>query len=303
MIRPPFLKSGDKIGIVAPGRKVSALDIEIAVQQFRSWGLEVVMAPNLFSTDENYLAGTDSQRQGDYQSMLDNPDIRAIINARGGYGTTRILDHLDFTAFQSNPKWIVGFSDITALHLKLAKLGFQSIHGTMPIVFGKADAADSIHSLRRYLFGDVHDIRTAGNPLNRNGHASGDVVGGNLSLIVDSLGTSSEVDTAGKILIIEEIDEYLYRIDRMLVHLKRAGKLRNLAGLIVGHMTGPLDTELRFGHSITDMILEHVGLSQYPVVFDFPSGHENPNLSWAHGGRAELLVNNEHVTLSFDRPL
>jgi muramoyltetrapeptide carboxypeptidase len=303
MIRPPFLKPGDKIGIVAPGRKVSSKDIEIAVEHFTTWGLDVVLARNLFSASENYLAGTDQQRLDDYQNMLDDPSIRAIVNARGGYGSTRIIDLIDFTAFKKNPKWIIGFSDITAIHLSLAKHGFQSIHGTMPVVFGKPDAADSIASLRRCLFGDLHTITSPGSAINRHGVATGCVVGGNLSLIVDALGTSSEIDTTGKILIIEEIDEYLYRMDRMLVHLKRAGKFNNLAGLIVGHMTDPLDTELRFGHTINDIILTHTSSFNFPIAFNFPSGHENPNLSWAHGATATLRVDGNGGALLFDQPL
>jgi muramoyltetrapeptide carboxypeptidase len=301
MIRPPFLQSGDKIGIVAPGRKVSSSDIDAAIKKLWSWNLEPVPAAYLFSNDHSYLAGVDEQRLQDYQSMLDNPSIKAIINARGGYGSTRILDRLDFTAFQKNPKWIVGFSDITAIHLKLFSLGFESIHATMPILFGKPESMDSVMSLKSMLFGDYHSIHATSSASNVYGRCEGKLVGGNLSLIVDSIGTSSEIDTDGKILVIEEIDEYLYRIDRMIVHLQRAGKLSKLAGLIVGHMTDLLDTELRFGETFEGMIRSHTKSYSYPIAFHFPTGHENPNLAWPHGGKAILEVSENGAMLSFPK--
>lgn len=300
MIRPPFLEAGDKIGIVAPGRKVLRKDIEIAIQQIASWGLTVVLSKNLFSNDENYLAGTDDQRVADYQSMLDDHQIKAIINARGGYGSTRILDRIDFSTFKKNPKWIVGFSDVTAIHLKVHQLGFESIHGIMPIVFAKPNAIDSIASLKNHLFGIIPDIEFTSTFQNREGTAHGAAVGGNLSLIADSIGTSSDLNTDGKILILEEIDEYFYRMDRMIVHLKRAGKLKNLAGLVIGHITDPLDTELQFGRTFQEIILEHVKEFQFPVAFNFPSGHEIPNLSWTHGGAATLVVTSNQARINFN---
>ena len=170
--------------------------------------------------------------------MLDNPDIKAIICARGGYGTTRIIDFIDFATFQKNPKWIVGFSDVTALHLKVSQLGIESIHGTMPILFSKPESASAIESIKQILFGSGTPVIMAEpNKANRPGRSVSQVLGGNLSLIVDSIGTSNEPDLTGKILIMEEIDEYLYKIDRMLTQLRRAGKLDNLSGLIVGHMS------------------------------------------------------------------
>lgn len=299
MTRPPFLKAGDRIGIVAPGRKVSMTDVEAAIKRFSSWELEAIPAAYLFSNDHSYLAGTDEQRFQDLQSMLDNPSIKAIVSARGGYGSTRIVDRLDFTLFQNNPKWVVGFSDITAIHLKLHQLGFQSIHGTMPILFGKPESMDSIMSLKSMLFGDYHSIHATSSPMNVAGSCSGALVGGNLSLIVDSLGTSSEINTEGRILVIEEIDEYLYRIDRMMTHLKRAGKLSNIAGLIVGHMTDLLDTELRFGETVEAIIRHHTREHRYPIAFHFPTGHQNPNLAWPHGGRGMLEVSENGAMLSF----
>jgi muramoyltetrapeptide carboxypeptidase len=301
MIRPSFLKPGDKIGIVAPGRKVTPADIEAAIKKITSWNLEVITAPHLFSNDHSYLAGTDQQRREDYQGMLDDPSVKAIINARGGYGSTRILDQLDFSSFAKNPKWIVGFSDITAIHIKLLSLGFESIHATMPILFSKPESIDSVMSMKSMLFGDYHAIHATSAPVNKLGKGGGELVGGNLSLVVDSLGTPSEINTDGKILILEEIDEYLYRIDRMMIHLKRAGKLANLAGLVIGHMTDLLDTELRFGETYEDIIKSHTREYNYPIAFRFPIGHENPNLAWPHGGKAMLEVSENGAMLFFSK--
>lgn len=299
MIRPPFLHAGDKIGIVAPGRKVSAADVDPAVELFTSWPLEVVLAKNLFSTDHSYLAGTDDQRLADLQAMLDDPSIKTIVCARGGYGSSRFLDRLDFTGFQKDPKWIAGFSDVTAIHLKLFRLGYQSIHATMPILFTKTGSIESVISLKKMLLGEQPVLQAGASPFNRPGGSEGKVVGGNLSLVVDALGTPTEPDTNGAILVIEEIEEYLYKIDRMMIHLKRAGKLKNLAGLVVGHMTNILDSELRFGETVEEIIQHHTKEYNFPIAFRFPTGHENPNLAWISGGRAQLKVTTEMSRLTF----
>lgn len=295
MIRP--LKAGDKIGIVAPGRKVKRYDVDAAEEIFSSWGLRVVFSDNLFSNSHSYLAGSDTERLEDFQLMLSDKSIQAIVCARGGYGCTRILDKLDFTTLQLNPKWIVGFSDITALHLQIHKLGMTSVHGPMPIMFSKPDSGESIESLRKILFGEDFIIRALPGILNRHGKCTAPVIGGNLSLIVDALGTRSEPDTRGKILVLEEIDEYLYKIDRMIVQLKRAGKLNALAGLVLGHFTDIKDTELSFGESAEEIIRYHTSTYSYPIGFNFPIGHENPNLAWKHGDTMELLINEEEAFL------
>jgi muramoyltetrapeptide carboxypeptidase len=290
MINPPLLKSGDKIGIVATGRKVSVNNVETSRKIFASWGIEVITSPNLHSNEHNYLAGSDLERLSDFQQMLDNPDIKAIVCARGGYGTTRIIDALDFSSLYKNPKWIVGFSDVTALHLKLFKVGIKSVHGTMPLLFSNPENYSSIESLRRSLVGESEVITSRPNPLNKFGKATAPIMGGNLSLIVDSIGTSTDPDTNGKILVLEEIDEYKYKIDRMLMHLKRSGKLDNLAGLIVGHMTDIKDPELPFGETIEEIVVRKMTKKNYPIAFNFPIGHENPNLAWVHGSVMTLNV-------------
>ncbi len=299
MIQPPALKKHDTVGIVAPGRKLDAGTVHAAVSIIESWGVKVKVGLNFFSTKHSYLSGTDTERLKDMQDMLDDTSIKAIICARGGYGTTRILDQLDFTSFLKNPKWICGFSDITALHLKLQTLGVQSIHGTMPVLFQKPESAWSVACLQKVLFGEPCIVEVNYHVKNKQGASEGALVGGNLSLIVDSLGTSTEINTNNKVLVIEEVDEYLYRVDRMMVQLKRAKKLQHLAGLAIGHMTEMKDTELPFGESIEEIILNQVKEFNYPVGFGFPVGHENSNLAWAQGQIGKLNVTLQKSTLTF----
>lgn len=298
MTRPATLKTGDKIAIVATGRKVTVQNVEVAARAFASWGLEVQFAPNLFSDDHSYLASSDRKRTRDLQGMLDDEAIKAIVCARGGYGTTRIIDQLDFSTFLANPKWIVGFSDITALHLKVFTLGVESIHGIMPSLFDKQEYASSIASLRQILFGQDTLLKAEPQKSNRNGAATGLVLGGNLSLLVDSLGTAGEPDFDGTILVIEEIDEQLYKVDRMLTQLKRAGKLDRLAGLAVGHMTELKTGEPAFGETLEEIVLSKVDLFAYPVAFGLPIGHESPNLAWRHGSSMVLKVDGDGCLLS-----
>lgn len=290
MINPPLLRAGDTIGIAATGRKIAAKDVEAAKSIFTSWGMDVSIGSNLYSSYHNYLSGSDTERLADFQQLLDDPEIKAIACARGGYGTTRILDQLNFAALYKNPKWIIGFSDITALHLKLLKVGIKSIHGTMPVLFSNPESRPSIESLRHCLVGESAIISAAPNNQNRLGKATAQVMGGNLSLIADSIGTANDPDTNGKILILEEIDEYKYKVDRMLMHMKRAGKLDNLAGLIIGHMTDIKDPELPFGEKVEEIVLSKVLQRNYPVAFNFPIGHENPNLAWVHGSVMAMSV-------------
>lgn len=294
----PPLKGGQTIGIAAPARKVDKDLLLAGCDVIKSWGLNVDFGKYCFETDNNYLAANDANRLSDFQSMLDNPSIDAIFCARGGYGTTRILDQLNFNNFLKKPKWIVGFSDITALHLKLHQLGVNSIHGSMPIQFSKPEHKESVESLKKILFeNESINIQAKSNSHNRNGRAKGIVVGGNLSLVLDSFGTSTEPETNGKIFVLEEIDERLYKVDRMLTQLKRAGKLSQLAGLIIGHMTDIGDTELPFGQSIEELIMDKVTDYNFPVAFNFPIGHAAPNMAWIHGATAEVSVTTEGAKL------
>ncbi|HYI78864.1 MAG TPA: LD-carboxypeptidase [Chryseolinea sp.] len=298
MITPPLLKAGDKIGIAATGRKINVSNLESARNVFSSWGISAVLGANVFSNAHSYLGGSDSERLSDFQEMLDNPEIKAIACARGGYGTTRIVDALDFSSLYEHPKWIIGFSDVTALHLKLFKAGIKSIHGTMPLLFSDPQSSSSIESLKRCLFGDGNILVANSSSNNRIGKVTAPVIGGNLSLIADSVGTSSDPDTDGKILVLEEIDEYKYKIDRMLIHLKRSGKLDNLAGLVVGYMTDIKDPQLPFGETIEEIVVSKLEKANYPVAFNFPTGHENPNLAWVHGSTMTLDVATTGAQLS-----
>ncbi|MBK5278686.1 MAG: LD-carboxypeptidase [Bacteroidia bacterium] len=295
-----YLSKGDLIGITAPAGKIKEESLSLAVSVLESWGLVVNSAKNIFSDTHGYFAGTDEERRQDFQEMLDDPNLKAIICARGGYGTTRFIDQLDFTGYLKFPKWIVGFSDVTALHLKLHQLGFESIHSVMPIQFTKPDHKESIESLRRMLFGERTQLKAKGSSFNRIGSTTAQVVGGNLTLLVDSLGTSTEVQTHGKILVIEEVDEYRYKIDRMLNQLKRANKLHQLAGLIVGHMTDIHDTENSFGQTVEELTLEKAADFAYPVGFNFPIGHEAPNYAWRHGAIASFTVGKDKSSLVFE---
>ncbi|HTE32156.1 MAG TPA: LD-carboxypeptidase [Chryseolinea sp.] len=297
MIRPRSIRVGDKIGIVGTGKKISRDGLVPATTILTSWGLRVELASHLVTDEHSYFSSSDDHRRDDLQIMIDDPEIKAILCARGGYGTTRILDDLDFSALRENPKWIVGFSDVTALHLKLLTFGIMSIHGTMPIFFSKETAATSIQSLKNALFEKGYSLSTHSSDYNRHGVAEGMAIGGNLSLIVDSLATSSEPDFRGCILIIEEVDEYLYKIDRLLTHLKRAGKLDHLHGLVIGHINGIQDTTPAFGESIEEIVLDKVKGKSFPVAFNFPSGHDDPNLAWHHGSMLKLTVNNIGMTL------
>jgi muramoyltetrapeptide carboxypeptidase len=301
MVSPKHLRHGDKIGIVATARKVTEEHIMPAVEQFKNWGFNVVLSPLLFGGTHSYLAGTDEERIAAVQQFLDDPELSAIICARGGYGTTRIIDQVDFREFVKHPKWIVGFSDITALHLRLSALGFESIHGTMPVLFTKEDSSSSVEHLRAALFGEPLELTAAAHPGNKHGEARGKLIGGNLSLVVDSLGTAHEPNTKGTILVLEEVDEYYYKIDRMIVQLKRAGKLDHLAGLVAGHFTDIKETELKFGETVEEIIRYHTKSFPYPVAFNFPTGHENPNFSWIEGREALLSVDNVNASLTHSR--
>jgi muramoyltetrapeptide carboxypeptidase len=290
MIQPPLLRNGSKVGLVSPAKMVSRESIRPALDILKSWGLKLTIGKYAFAQHFQF-AGTDAQRTQDLQRMLDDPEIEAIFCIRGGYGTTRILDALDFARFRQRPKWIIGYSDITALHLHVHTLGIQSVHGTMPLLFGR-DSEQSVLGLKNILFGQPqpYTVTVDATPASRTGIATGQLIGGNLSIIVSCIGTSSDAETTGKILFLEDIDEHLYHIDRMMVQLKRAGKLRNLAGLISGHFTAMKDNENPFGKTVSEIIWDAVREYDYPVCFGFPVGHEPENWALACGSDVQLKV-------------
>jgi muramoyltetrapeptide carboxypeptidase len=295
-IIPPYLQKGDTVAIVASARKISLEELQPAIDIINSWGLKVVLPKNVFCTD-NQFAGTDEERAADMQWALDEVNIKAIIFARGGYGTVRIIDKLDFTNFIKHPKWIVGYSDITALHQHINQnFSIASLHATMPINFPKNEEATQ--SLRKALFGETLTYTVPSHVLNRTGEASGELIGGNLSLIYALCGSKSDIDTKGKILFIEDLDEYLYHIDRMMMNLKRSGKLQYLTGLIVGGMSDMKDNTVPFGKTAEEIILDAVKEYNFPVCFDFPAGHIDRNLAIYFNKNTTLSINKSITILA-----
>jgi len=298
MISPQYLKKGDIIGIVSTARKISAEEISDAVLIFEKWGLKVEFGKNLFNKHHQF-AGTDIQRLEDLQQMLDNPKIKAIVCARGGYGTAKIIDNIDFSLFKKNPKWIAGFSDVTVLHSHIhSNFGIETIHSAMTLNFNDIpEDSQSIITLKKALFWEGLTYKIKTHPFNRNGKATGLLTGGNLSILYSLIGSSSDIDTKGKILFIEDLDEYLYHIDRMMTNLKRNGKLDNLAGLIVGSMSEMNDNTVPYGQTAYEIIRECVEEYDYPLCFNFPAGHIKNNNALILGRKSRLVIE-ESVTLS-----
>ncbi|MGE5383795.1 MAG: S66 peptidase family protein [Omnitrophica WOR_2 bacterium] len=303
MITPPFLKQGDTIAIASPARKISLEELKPAISMFEAWGLNVHISPELFSID-NQFAGTDYERCKYLQQLLDNPEIKAIVCARGGYGTMRIIDNIDFTLFKSSPKWIIGYSDITVLHSHIQKhCEIETLHATMPVnlLTESLDNNIAFENLRKCLFGETPHYKIKGSIYNRKGNAKGVLTGGNLSILYSLIGSSSDVDLDGKILFIEDVDEYLYHIDRMMISLKRSGKLDSLAGLIVGSFKDMHDNETPFGSSVEEIIQNAVKEYKYPVIFGFPAGHIPLNQPLIFGREITLEVN-EDSQIVFHEP-
>jgi muramoyltetrapeptide carboxypeptidase len=296
LTRPPFLKQGNTIGIVAPARKVSAEELAPAIKVLENWGLKIKTGKNIFSI-QNQFAGSDAQRIADYQDMLDDTEVKAIIAARGGYGSVRIIDELNFSCFKKNPKWIIGYSDVTVMHSHIhTNIGIETLHATMPISFNKD--AESLALLKKALFGEELSYSISSTPLNRKGESKGVLVGGNLSLLYALAVTPSDIDTKGKILFLEDLDEYLYHIDRMMMQLKRSGKLSGLKGLVIGDLSDMKDNTIPFGKTAEEIILDAVKEYNYPVCFGFPAGHGIKNYPLYLGREVELSVK-EKTSLKF----
>lgn len=293
---PPFLKKGDTVAIVATARKISREEIKPSVEILKNWGLKVVFAPNLFK-EHNQFAGSDRDRTIGLQWTLDHKEIKAVFVARGGYGTIRIIDAISLTKFCERPKWVVGYSDTTILHSHLYNSGVATIHGTMPLQFSQNEEATE--SLRKIIFGEKQEYETLPHTLNRLGEAKGEIVGGNLSLLYALSGSRSDIDTKGKILFIEDLDEYLYHIDRMMLQLKRAGKLKHLKALIVGGMTDMKDNKVPFGKTAEEIIYDAVKEYTYPLCFNFPAGHVQKNLAFYLGKKAKLVVTKKGSELNY----
>lgn len=271
MKTPEYLKKGSKIALVAPARKISREEISAAVSWITEKGFVAVYDDRLFA-EYHQLAGDDDFRASVLQHYLDRDDIDAILCARGGYGTIRIIDKLDFTKFAKHPKWIVGYSDVTVLHAKMQQLGYQSIHGTMAINFEK-NTKEALESLFNALTGKWNAVEMHGRASLHNIP----IVGGNLSVLYSMLGSDLFPETDRKILFIEDLDEYLYHIDRMMMALKRSGKLTNLKALLVGAFTDMHDNAVPFGMTAKDIIYEKVKEYGYPIIWDIPAGHIDDN--------------------------
>tara|TARA_B110000091_G_scaffold71363_1_gene78726 strand:+ start:90 stop:1100 length:1011 start_codon:yes stop_codon:yes gene_type:complete len=310
LVQPPRLKKGDTVAIVAPAgilkNKVEV--IEKATMLLESWGLQVVLGENMFN-DGKHFSGTDKERASDFQKALDNPNIKAIWAARGGYGSVRILDTLDFSRFQTHPKWIIGYSDITAFHNHIHNLGVETIHAMMATSLQNEDAEiiETIATFKKALFGEELSYKIPYSTYNRVGVLSssikaleGQLVGGNLAILASMLGSESQINTDQKILFIEEIGEYKYSIDRMLQSLKRAGYFNNVKAVIVGDISNIKQNTTKWGSTIEDLILEIIP-EKVPVLFGFPAGHETTNNALIMGRNVLLGIDvNKKTTISFD---
>lgn len=308
MISIPKLNKGDTVAIVATARKISMEEIQTAVNLLESWDLNVIIGKTI-GAEAHQFAGSDAFRVSDFQKMLDDPNIKAIWCARGGYGTVRIIDQLDFSAFKKHPKWIFGYSDVTVLHSHLHNLGFESLHAPMPVDIGKQSEA-AVSSLKRALFGEKFTVNyDSQDAQSRQGFVKGQLVGGSLSMLYSLCGSPSAINTKGKILFIEDLDEYLYHIDRMMQNLKRNGYFEQLSGLIVGGMKEMRDNTVAFGFkndnpygkTAKEIIAEVVSDYYFPVCYDFPAGHTNENHALILGREISLEVGHQ-IALSFTNP-
>lgn len=294
---PPYLVAGDTIGITCPAGYITLEEIEPSIIQMKSWGFNVVIGKTVGARDFTF-GGTDQERLTDLQEMMDNPNIQAIMCARGGYGAIRIIDQLDFSAFRSSPKWLIGFSDITILHSHINSIyRVATIHSKMcnsfPSDWAKAEPIqiETINSIQQALKGEEMKYHAPYNVNNKMGRATGELIGGNLRCIENLAGSKSEIETDGKILFVEDTGEYLYSIDRMFYNLKRSGKLAKLKGLIIGGFKVKVDTDNDgFSNTLEQIVLNKVAGLDFPVCFDFPVGHQRANFALKCGVKHQLEV-------------
>lgn len=298
MITPPYLTPKDKVAVISTAKRTEPHEIEEALTTLKNWGLEPVIGANAFAVD-GFLAGTDEQRTTDLQHAFDDESIKAVFFTKGGYGTLRIIDHIDFTAFKKKPKWIIGYSDITLLHSHIHNFGIQTLHAVMLQGYPKS-TAQSVESIRKVIFGESLNYQF---PVHENNRGEGTAVrgrltGGNLSMLYATTGSESEIDTNGKILFIEDIDEYLYHYDRMLISLKRAGKLANLKALVVGALIDIKESTIPFGRDAYQITIEQTAQYGYPVYFGFPAGHTADNRALVMGG--EIIITQTDTVINFE---
>ena len=294
---PVKLKKGDKVCFIAPARKVRSEELVTAQAILEEWGLQVVATPQLF-LENHQFAGTDQDRAAQVQWALDHDELRALFCVRGGYGTSRIIDQLSFDKLKKHPKWLIGFSDITVLLSRFFNEGICTIHGPVALLFDQKGNTLAMKRLRALLFGrNVDGLQASPCSLNRCGIASGPLVGGNLSVLVDQIGTTAFPDLTGGILFLEDLDEYLYHIDRLMTHLVRIGVFHEVKGLVIGYMSGMHDNKVPFGASAEEIVANAVRDFDFPVGFRFPIGHEALNMPVVIGEHVKLSVSKESVEL------
>jgi muramoyltetrapeptide carboxypeptidase len=299
-IQPAFLKPGDTVGIISPSFSIEPRKLAYAVKYLEKWQLKVRIGKNALKNNGPF-AGSDEERLNDLQEMTNDPEIKAVLCSRGGYGLSKIIEQVDFSLLQTNPKWYVGFSDITVLHMWLSEVcGVISIHGDMPLNFSNTKKTkDTFSSLRQALFGEAEGLEWSGNFFKAE-DVSGEMTGGNLSLLYSLKGTPAAPSTKGKILFIEEVGEYFYHIDRMLTSLKMAGMLKDLSALVIGGMNKIEESKVPWGRSIEETIFRIVGEYNYPLFFNFPAGHISDNRAFYIGRKAKIEVTGKKATLTFD---
>ena len=295
---PPYLKKGATIGITCPAGYMPIEKAQTCIDTLQQWGFTVMVGKTLGSNSNNYFSGTDEERLFELQAMLDSEEINAILCGRGGYGLSRIVDKLDFTKFKKYPKWIMGFSDVTVLHSQLNIERVATLHSIMPFTVPKAPE-EVKETLRKALFGESISYSIPSKSYDVKGKASGELVGGNISILYSLLGSKSAIDTKGKILFIEDLDEYLYHIDRMMYNLKRNGYFENVKGIIVGSMTDMHDNEIPFGQNEVQIITEIGKKHNIPIAFEFPAGHQKDNRTLILGKKVDFEVNEKEVVLTF----
>lgn len=297
MITPEFLQKGDTIGILATARKIDETALKPAIKMLESWGLHVVLGKTI-GKEDHQLAGPDWLRAEDFQQMMDNPKIKAILGAKGGYGTVRMVDRIDFSRFKQKPKWIIGFSDMTVLHSHINQMGIEALHAIMAQSFEKA-SPEALESLRKALFGEALKYKIPAHPFNHKGSAKGELVGGNLSVIYSIIGSKSALDYKGKILFIEDLDEYLYHIDRMMMNLKRNGYFDGLKAVIVGGMTSMNDNEIPWGKDALEIIQDVLKDTKIPVIYNFPAGHIKDNRALILGKTVQVNATDSGAEVTF----
>jgi len=297
-IIPSYLKKGDTIVIIATARARSKNDIQPAIDILKSWGLKVETGPNAFKIHHQF-AGTDEERAADLQWAVNHNTAKAVLISGGGYGTLRVIDKVNFKPLLKNPKWIIGYSDTTVLHSRLVHLKIAAIHGTMAFQFLKNEEATK--SVKQLLFGQKVNYKIDYNKLNKPGVAEAEIVGGNLSLIYALSGSVDDISAKNKILFLEDLDEQLYHVDRMILQLKRAGKLKHLKGLIVGGMSDMKDNAIPFGKTAEEIVLDAVKEYNYPVCFNFPAGHIEKNMALYIGKKARLQITKSKVSLEYTK--